>query len=345
MKSERYFKENLKKRIKKLFIFGVLVAGLTFTMGFYYEPNIYIKLNDVTVELGDELPLEITEYKNLLDYNSNLAIETSAPLDEEGRTKVIGKFQYYLVYKDDNYMYSKLTNVKSTLTVVDTIKPVIKLKENVKIKYDGELSPADVAECYDLSDCTMYIEENIDTKKSGEYNITIIATDTSDNETIVKSKITVLEKPKPVITYTYFADYNSSYNDMNNHNNSMNANLSEEEKTNLRNQIASFSKQFVGNPYVYGGTSLTNGADCSGFTMSIYAHFGYKLPRSSLDQAYVGTPVSAANLLPGDLVVYAHGHVGLYVGSGMMVHASTPEGGIKYAPMYEGYRVYRRIIN
>ena len=77
--------------------------------------------------------------------------------------------------------------------------------------------------------------------------------------------------------------------------------------------------------------------------MSVYANFGYALPRSSLDQAYIGTPVSANSLLPGDLVVYS-GHVGIYAGGGMMVHASTPEGGIKYAPMYEGYRVYRRII-
>ncbi len=344
MKSERYFKKNLIKKISKGCLYGVFaIIVLTFTMGFYYEPNIYLKLNDVTVELGDPLPAEITEYRNLLTSNdSNLAIETSAPLDEHGNTTVIGKFNYYLVYKDNNYMYSRLTNVKSTITVIDTIDPIITLKEDVEIKYDGDFSPEDVAECFDLSGCKLEVKEKIDTTKSGDYDITVVATDGAMHETTATTKIKVLEKPKPVITY--FAYYNSSFDSMNNHNNEKNATLTDEEKSSLRYQVAEFSKQFVGNPYVYGGTSLTNGADCSGFTMSIYANFGYQLPRGSLDQAYIGTPVDAGSLLPGDLVVY-YGHVGIYVGGGMMVHASTPEGGIKYAPMYDGYRVYRRIIN
>ncbi len=317
------------------------MLSLTFIMGFYYEPNIYVKLNDVTVELGEELPEEITKYKSLLTDNStNLAIETSVPLDEEGRTKIIGKFAYYLVYNDDLYKISRLTNVKSTITVIDTVKPIIKLKEDVKIKYNGKLSPTDVAECFDLSDCEMHFEENVDTTKSGEHEITVIATDGAKNESTAKTKITVLEKPKPVYRY---ASYNGNFNGMNNRIRERNATLSEEEKAALRVSVANFAKQFVGNPYVHGGTSLTNGADCSGFTMSVYANFGYSLPRGSIDQAYIGIPVSESELLPGDLVVY-YGHVGIYTGNGMMMHASTPQGGILHAPVYAGYKVYRRII-
>ena len=347
MKSERYFKENLIKNIGKKCIYsGLLILGLTFTTGFYYEPNINTKLTDITVELGEKLPEEITNHKNLLDYNSNLGIETNAPLDDEGRTKKVGSYLYYLVYKDDFQMYSRLTNVKSAITVVDTTKPTIKLKENVEIEYNGKLTPLDVAECHDLSNyCMMYIEEDIDTSVSGKYDVTIVASDEANNKTTAKTSITVKEKPRPVITYSYYTPvYNGSYDLINTSNNEKNATLTDEEKNNLRNQVAAFSKQFIGNPYVYGGTSLTNGADCSGFTMSIYANYGYTLPRSAIDQLYVGIPVDESNLQPGDLVVYYHGHVGIYVGSGMMVHASTPEGGIKYAPVYESARAYRRII-
>lgn len=93
--------------------------------------------------------------------------------------------------------------------------------------------------------------------------------------------------------------------------------------------VASYALQFVGNPYVYGGSSLTNGTDCSGFTMSVYAHFGVSLPHSSGAQRSVGYDVGGlANAQPGDLVCYS-GHVGLYIGNGQIVHASSAKTGIK----------------
>ena len=91
--------------------------------------------------------------------------------------------------------------------------------------------------------------------------------------------------------------------------------------------VASYACQFIGNPYVYGGTSLTNGADCSGFVMSVYAAFGVGLPHSSSAMCGVGYGVS--DMQPGDIICYS-GHVGIYVGNNTIVHASTPEGGIKY---------------
>ena len=92
--------------------------------------------------------------------------------------------------------------------------------------------------------------------------------------------------------------------------------------------MVDFAKQFVGNPYVYGGTSLTNGADCSGFVMSVYANFGVGLPHSSAADRNVGSAVpSLAEAQPGDIICYS-GHVGIYAGDGMLVHASTSKTGI-----------------
>ncbi len=100
-----------------------------------------------------------------------------------------------------------------------------------------------------------------------------------------------------------------------------------------RAQIANYAVQFVGNPYVWGGTSLTNGADCSGFTMSVMSHFGVSLPHSSAAQANCGRAVSSSEMRPGDLVCYGGSggvnHVALYIGNGQVVHASSASTGIK----------------
>lgn len=108
--------------------------------------------------------------------------------------------------------------------------------------------------------------------------------------------------------------------------------------------VVNYALQFVGNPYVYGGTSLTNGADCSGFTMSVYAKFGVSLPHSSSAQQSCGKGVSYSEARPGDLICYA-GHVGIYAGNGQIVHASTPSSGIKVSSAtYKSIVTVRRII-
>ena len=109
--------------------------------------------------------------------------------------------------------------------------------------------------------------------------------------------------------------------------------------------VADYAVQFVGNPYKYGGTSLTEGADCSGFVQSVYKHFGYSLSRTAASQANDGTKVSVKNLQPGDLLFYhGFGHVAIYIGGGEVVHASTAATGIKisnydYSPIDKAVRI------
>ncbi len=101
--------------------------------------------------------------------------------------------------------------------------------------------------------------------------------------------------------------------------------------------IVDYAMQFLGNPYVWGGTSLTNGADCSGFVMRIYEHFGYSLPRTSRAQAEATRSVSSSEVQVGDLFFYGSGsvsHVALYIGGGQIIHASNARDGIKISSAY-----------
>ncbi len=101
----------------------------------------------------------------------------------------------------------------------------------------------------------------------------------------------------------------------------------------VRVDVCQYAKEFIGNPYVWGGTSLTKGADCSGFVMKVFQKYGVKLPRNSRSQANCGTTIKVSEAKPGDLIFYARGktinHVAIYIGNGQVVHASSPKTGIK----------------
>jgi len=125
-----------------------------------------------------------------------------------------------------------------------------------------------------------------------------------------------------------------------------------EEKANaqasFRAQVVNYALQFLGNPYVWGGTSLTKGADCSGFTMSVYAHFGIGLPHYSGSQAGMGKVVKSSDMRPGDLIYYADSkgtinHVSMYIGNGQIVHAASRRSGIKISTW--NYRTPVKIRN
>ena len=108
--------------------------------------------------------------------------------------------------------------------------------------------------------------------------------------------------------------------------------------------VVDYAMQFVGNPYVWGGTSLTNGADCSGFVQSVYAHFGISLPRTTWDMENVGVAVSYEQALPGDIVLY-DGHVGLYMGDGTIVNAMNEADGIGIcSATYTNIITIRRVL-
>lgn len=121
-----------------------------------------------------------------------------------------------------------------------------------------------------------------------------------------------------------------------------------EEKASLRSQIVNYAMQFLGNPYVWGGTSLTKGADCSGFTLSVMKHFGISLPHYSGDQAKRGTKINSSQMRPGDLIFYGNSrgtinHVAMYIGNGQIIHAASRRSGIKISTW--NYRTPVRIVN
>ena len=342
MKNERCLIKKISKIKEKIVKIFIIFIGFVFLTGFYDERNIYVDLEEITIELGSELPMDKINSINSYLLNSNFFLENNVPKNENGEANMVGTYSYYIVYRDEERKYSRLTNKKSAISVIDTIKPEIKSKDDsLNFDYGSKINVSDVAICYDLSKCTLSFENEIDTTTPGSQSVVVVAVDEGNNINKKEINITIKDKPKPVY-------YSASYPYIDNHNNSINSGLTEEEIIARRYELIAFAKQFVGNPYVYGGTSLTNGTDCSGFTMSVYNHFGYLLPRVAASQGSVGIAVSREQLIPGDLIVYYYenggGHVGIYIGNGYMIHAGTEATGIIIAPIFDGYKVYRRII-
>jgi len=116
--------------------------------------------------------------------------------------------------------------------------------------------------------------------------------------------------------------------------------------TDLRVDLCEYAKQYLGNPYVWGGTSLTKGTDCSGYVLSVYKNFGYDLPHSSRSQSGLGTKINASDAQPGDLFFYSKNgtidHVAIYIGNGQVIHASNPKYGIRITSA--SYRTPTKVV-
>jgi len=187
----------------------------------------------------------------------------------------------------------------------------------------------------DLTVGTKKVEtKGVNGKKTTVLRITMVngkvTASTAIEETVVKKPVTevILVGTKPVPTATYA--YSLSRSTISTSGKAIAGTTGAD--------IVAYAKLFLGNPYVYGGTSLTNGTDCSGFTMGVYGHFGVYLPHSSYAQRSYGTPVSYSNAKPGDLMFYS-GHVAIYIGGGKIIHASTERTGIII-----GSATYRTIL-
>ena len=140
-------------------------------------------------------------------------------------------------------------------------------------------------------------------------------------------------------------DYNSDASSSDSSSESSSDSSSASSSSGSGSSVVSYATQFVGNPYVWGGTSLTSGADCSGFVQSVYANFGVSLPRTSYEQQNAGYEVSYADAQPGDLICYG-GHVAIYMGNGQIVHASNARDGIKVSDnaAYRTITSVRRLV-
>lgn len=325
----------LKNLIK---IIGCFIAVM-FLTGFY-DPGIhYIRAIEKTVELGDRVSLD--EVENISNYLTmgNFHLEDDIPTDDSGHTTEIGVYNYYIVDNNDERMYSRIAKTIASISVVDTTNPKLEVKSgSLKFNYNSKIKPKDLVNCYDLSGCTLSFKKSVNTKKVGTQTVTVVAMDKANNTSEIEVKITIKQ-----------VKYSSSLaSSSNKHNNSINANLSASEKSNMRSELVNYAKMFEGNPYVWGGNSLTKGTDCSGFTKLIYAHFGYQIPRTVEGQSVSGISVSKSQLLPGDLVIFHRNgkvyHVALYIGNNRVIHAGTPKTGIVNQRLWSDPQFYRRII-
>lgn len=240
--------------------------------------------------------------------------------------------EYFIYIKSDNYEgYVLSKDITMNLT-----------EDNFEFKYyaivlsDTECYKANTEKIFDIKTDT--ILEVIGYSDDNKY----IKTYYNNEEVYIKSSVA---KIKLFVNYAYEYEKNSNYKK---------ADLNYTTREEFEKNIVEFAVQFVGNKYVWGGTSLTNGADCSGFVQTIYRNFGYSMDRVASAQVDDGTEISENELKVGDLVFYSDGsgisHVAMYIGDGNIIHASNskpyPQGGIKISPYnYQKPSHFTRIAN
>ena len=192
-------------------------------------------------------------------------------------------------------------------------------EDDVEYDEDGNvIDDTDDSESYDD-----YSEDDVEYDENGD----VVDNGTSSDDVEYDEYGNVIDSDNTVSAEDYESEQSSSSDSSSSYSGS-------------GSSVVDYATQFVGNPYVWGGTSLTNGADCSGFVQSVYANFGVSLPRTSYEQQNAGTEVSYADAQPGDLICYG-GHVAIYMGNGRIVHASNSVDGIKISDN----AAYRTIVS
>lgn len=265
-------------------------------------------------------------------YENNNDTYLSTLLSGNGLADVLNRMDYI----EKVYEYSK-TRLESYIEVKDQVHDLWDLleEEKAELQEDETSLEEDRAELEDLK-ANLNVQIAQMKKESANFEAKI---DKAKQEAAVakkliqqdQQKINQLQAAQNAANATYATTDYSTVID--------NASGSD-----LGKQVARFACQYIGNPYVAGGTSLTNGADCSGFTYRVYQEFGYSIPRTSYQQRSTGTGVSYEEAQPGDLICY-EGHVALYIGGGLIVHASSAKTGIKVSKaQYRTILAVRRIV-
>lgn len=278
--------------------------------------------------------------------------EEAKRIEEEQYEAMVLRIQFMYEHGETDYLttlfsstsFSEILNQASYIEAVyeydrNMLTEYEATREQVKALWDQlEADKAQLeADMAAMEEQKVYLDELIDKKKAESANFEAQIARAKQEANVLKAKIKQeqaelkklqeAEQRRNAANGTYTV--NVSISEIIN-----NASGSE-----LGKQIARYGCQYIGNPYVMGGTSLTKGADCSGFTYRIYADFGYTIPRTSYQQRSAGTEVAYANAQPGDIICY-EGHVALYIGGGYIVHASTAKTGIKL-----GKATYREILS
>ena len=252
---------------------------------------------------------------------STLRLRQSPDLNSETLTLLAEGARYLVVGEEGNFLKIEVDADLVGYVSKDYMKTDVEFEEAVTLAQEQEQIQEKAAREQEAQAAIETLEKviaaeqsapgNSSTKKNNASTIIAVNPEAGGSESVAAPSVKKSETEKE---------------------NTSNSSASAEVASATRTAVVAYAKQFLGNPYVYGGTSLTNGADCSGFVMSVYAHFGISTGRNSREQASKGKEIPVDSVQPGDLLFYASGsyinHVGIYIGNGQIIHASNAKTGI-----------------
>lgn len=264
---------------------------------------------------------------------TSLRLREKPDLNSKTLTLLAEGADYLITGEEGNFYHVTVDTDLEGYVSKDYVTTEIQFKEAVSLEEEKTQAKEEAQRREDANQAIQALETAKKAQASTSQQQNPIIQANPEKGTDITVAAPVFEKPTENPTE---APTQSAQNSGSNGPGSQSSDTSSEVAEATRNAVVAYAKQFLGNPYVYGGTSLTNGADCSGFTMSVFSHFGISTGRSSRDQANKGKAVDINQVQPGDLLFYASGdyinHVGIYIGGGQIIHASNPSTGICLAP-------------